>query len=106
MITTGDLCKAVVASSAIPPIVRPVTIGNTIFIDGGLKANLPTNCAQLTGAGIIMWLFRQMLQSGMWTNENLHQEKALALRITDIIETEIDRYRWKEADLVIYPEVG
>ena len=54
MISNGDLCKAVVASSAIPVLIRPVMIGDTLFIDGGLKANLPTKCAQLTAADIIV----------------------------------------------------
>jgi NTE family protein len=105
MITSGDLCKSVVASSAIPPLVRPVTIGNTIFVDGGLKANLPTNCAQLTGAGIIVAIPADAPILPI-EKSKFRSTRALVLRITDIMEGEIDRHRWKEADLVIYPEVG
>ncbi len=105
MITSGDLCKAVVASSAIPILVKPVTISDTIFIDGGIKANLPTKCAQLTKADIIV----AVPADAPIRNEKKQKfcsMRKLALRIVDIMEAEIDKHRWEEADLVIYPEIG
>ncbi len=105
MITSGDLRKAVVASSAVPLLVRPVAIHNSIFIDGGLKANLPTNCAQLTGADIII----AVPADAPVAHENkqkFRSMKALAYRVTDIMEAEIDKHRWEEADLVVNPKVA
>jgi NTE family protein len=105
MLESGDLCKAVVASSAVPILVRPVTLNNTIFVDGGIKANLPTNCAQLTGADLIIAV---PADSPIRTVEKrkFRSLGSLAIRITDIMEVEIDKHRWEEADLVIYPDVA
>ena len=105
MITSGDLCKAIAASSAVPLLVRPVTINDTIFIDGGIKANLPTNCAQLTKCDLIV----AIPADAPIRNEpkrKFRSLKGVALRVTNIMEAEIDKYRWKEADLVIYPNVA
>jgi len=105
MITSGNLCKAVAASSAVPLLVRPINIGDTLFIDGGLKANLPTHCAQLTAADIII----AVPADAPVRNEKkkkFRSMKALAVRVMDIMEAEIDKHRWEEADLVIYPEIA
>jgi NTE family protein len=105
MITSGDLCKAVVASSAMPILIRPVMIADTLFIDGGIKANLPTHCAQLTAADIIIAV---PADAPIRTEKKskFHSMRGLALRVTDMMEAEIDKHRWEEADLVIYPKVG
>ena len=42
-ITEGRLATAIKASSAISPIIRPVPIGDKLFIDGGVRANLPAS---------------------------------------------------------------
>ncbi len=105
MITNGDLCKAIVASSAVPVLVRPVTIDNTIFIDGGIKANLPTNCAQLTGADLIVAVPADTPIRKVNKRE-FRSLRGLTARITDIMEVEIDKHRWQEANLVIYPSIG
>ncbi len=105
MITSGDLCKAVLASSAMPILIRPVTIGDTIFIDGGIKANLPTKCAQLTAADIIIAVPADA-PIRIEQKRKFRSMRALALRVTDIMEADIDKHRWEEADLIIYPKVG
>jgi NTE family protein len=105
MLSGGDLCKAVVASSALPVLVRPVTINNTIFVDGGIKANLPTNCAQLTGADLIVAVPADA-PIKVVQKRKFRSLKSLTIRITDIMEVEIDKHRWQEADLVIYPDVA
>lgn len=105
MITSGDLCKAVLASSAMPILIRPVTIGDTIFIDGGIKANLPTKCAQLTAADIIIAVPADA-PIRIEKKRKFRSMRALALRVTDIMEADIDKHRWEEADLIIYPKVG
>lgn len=105
MISSGDLCRAVVASSAVPVLIRPITINNTIFIDGGIKANLPTNCAQLTGADLIIAVPADS-PIKVVQKRKFRSLRSLTLRVTDIMEVEIDKHRWKEADLVIYPDVA
>ncbi len=105
MISSGDLCKAVVASAAIPILIRPVTIGDTIYLDGGIKANLPTKSAQLTAADIIIAVPADA-PIRIEKKKKFRSMRALALRVADIMEAEIDKHRWEEADLVIYAKVG
>ena len=47
---TGDLAQAVRASSAIPLVFTPERIGDRVFIDGGISANLPIAAARAAGA--------------------------------------------------------
>jgi NTE family protein len=105
MLNEGDVCKAIVASSAVPPFVRPVTIGNTIYIDGGLRANLPTNCAQLTGAGIIIAVPADAPIVDMEKRKFTSLRK-LTERVIDIMESELDSRRWQQANIVISPDVA
>lgn len=41
MLQSGDLAQAVIASSAIAPLMRPIRIGTTLYADGGIMDNLP-----------------------------------------------------------------
>ncbi len=38
---TGDLATSIVASCAIPILFKPVIVGNTTYVDGGVLNNLP-----------------------------------------------------------------
>ena len=42
------------ASWAISPIIQPVAIGDKLYVDGGVRANLPVMAAHETGAGIVI----------------------------------------------------
>ncbi len=53
---SGDLIPALLASSAIPGILPPVTIGGRQYIDGLASANLPARLAVERGAGSIVVL--------------------------------------------------
>jgi NTE family protein len=105
MLTNGDLCKALAASSAVPLLIRPVAINNTLYIDGGIKANLPTHCALLTGADVII----AVSADAQIRNEKKRKFSSMmgvALRVTDIMEAQMDKHRWEDADLVLYPKVA
>ncbi len=83
----------------------PITLNDTIFIDGGIKANLPTNCAQLTGADLIVAVPADSPIKHV-NKRKFRSMRMLTMRVTDIMEVEIDKHRWEEADLVIYPNVA
>ena len=38
---SGELIPALLASSCVPAVFRPVEIGNTMYVDGGITDNLP-----------------------------------------------------------------
>jgi NTE family protein len=50
VLADGDLARAVRASSALPLVFPPVTVGAAVLIDGGLSANIPIAQARLAGA--------------------------------------------------------
>lgn len=54
VLDTGDLAKAVRASSAIPLVFPPVVAGNAVLVDGGLSANIPVTEARLAGAARVI----------------------------------------------------
>ena len=48
------LATAIHASSAISPLLKPVPIGDKVYVDGGVRANLPASSARETGADIVI----------------------------------------------------
>jgi NTE family protein len=46
----GDTARAVAASSALPGVLAPVSIGGRTYVDGGLGAPLPVRVARALGA--------------------------------------------------------
>ena len=80
-------------------------INDTICIDGGLKENLPTDCAKLIGADVIIAVPADA-PIRFKDKEQFTKLENLAGRVTDVMEAEIDKHRWKDANLVIYPDVA
>ena len=54
LLGTGDAARAIVASSALPGALAPVTIAGQSYADGGLGAPLPVRVARALGAEIVM----------------------------------------------------
>lgn len=44
----GSLAEAIIASMAYPGLFAPVKIGDNYYLDGGFKANLPTNVEKIS----------------------------------------------------------
>jgi len=101
----GDMAHAILASSALPPIVRPVYINGALYVDGGVKANAPVESAKQFGSDLTI---------AISTNEQLRPEplkkfttvRGVAGRVTDIIVDSSDQYHLAKADLVIAPDVN
>lgn len=53
-ITKGRLNYAMQASSAVPGLRKPVQIGDRLFVDGGVLANLPVEQATELGADLVI----------------------------------------------------
>ncbi len=54
VLADGDLPLAVLASNAVPTLIRPVMIKDKLYVDGGLRANLPVNITQSLTSGLIV----------------------------------------------------
>jgi len=54
VIDHGNLARAMRASMSIPGLLPPITIDNTLLIDGGIGNNIPIDVARSLGADIVI----------------------------------------------------
>ena len=104
-ITGGDIGKAVQASSAVPFLYRPVaTIDGRLFVDGGVRANVPVYTAKMAGADVTIAVtadeeLRELEPSKV---EGLFR---LLDRATNMAVAETNHDQSKFADFEIRPEM-
>ncbi len=104
-ISTGDLATAIRASSAISPLLRPVPIGDRLYVDGGYRANLPASAARDTGANVVIGvLVDQPL--GPVPTDNFRHLRGVANRLADIVLAVNDERQLQFADIVISPDLA
>ncbi|AQX04367.1 patatin [Elizabethkingia meningoseptica] len=51
---SGDLSKAIMASSAFPGLLDPVKIGDSLYVDGGITINYPSGPLKKKGMDIVI----------------------------------------------------
>jgi NTE family protein len=78
-----DLIAGVIASAAYPGVFPIEEIGNKLYIDGGLLANLPAEAAKKLGA-------TYLVGSSIYTLPKIEPEKAKKMNIFGIAERSID----------------
>jgi NTE family protein len=54
IIKTGNLARAMRASMSIPGVLPPITIDDTLLVDGGIANNVPIDIARNMGADIVI----------------------------------------------------
>jgi len=54
LLRTGDMAKAVAASSAVPTIFEPVEIDGKLYVDGMMSQNIPVQAAYDMGADVVI----------------------------------------------------
>ena len=92
------------ASASISPILQPVEIDDKLYVDGGVRTNLPAFSAKDTGADIVIAvLVDEPLQ--IMPKLKFRSLKNTALRLTDIVLSVTDAHQLKFADVVITPNV-
>ncbi len=100
----GDLAKSVFASNCIPTIYRPVLIDRKLYVDGGLKANLPSDIAQSMGADITVAVLVDTAVTSV-PNKSFRSKKAMIYRVMDIVMASTDKMQARSSDVLIYPDV-
>jgi NTE family protein len=103
LITKGDLCTAVTASSAVPGFFPPVEWGDTLLCDAGIVDNLPTAMARRAGAERIVAVD---LSHGLMPLRRDASGLEILLRAQEISTRLANRARQARADVVIQPELG
>lgn len=103
-ISEGSLAIGMQASSAISPLIKPVPIDDKIYIDGGVRANLPASAARDTGADIVIAVLVDEPMQKIPARK-FKSYKGIAERMADIVLAVADERQLQFADVVINPDV-
>lgn len=98
----GDLVQAMIASSAIPGLFKPVKIGDDEFVDGGIGSNIPTFKARKSKEDLIIAVSVDNKVVHV-SPSKLSSYKFLGKRILDCTFKAMDKRLRDEADVVIAP---
>ncbi len=103
-LATGDLPRSVLASNCVPTLYRPMMLGGKLYVDGGLKANLPSTIAQGMGADIVVAALVDTAIKPV-ANKQFKSKKNLMMRVMDIMLANADKQQAHASDILIYPDV-
>lgn len=102
VITSGDLCRVIKASCAIPGIFIPVRIDDRLLVDGGLKNPVPTEVARRMGATFII-----AVDAGFCVRKgrvsNIFQ---VLFQSMQIVGNELNKFQSKQAEVAIKVHMG
>jgi NTE family protein len=99
---TGNTGMAVRASCSIPGIFRPVVIGGSTYVDGGLVSPVAVNAARRQGADIVIAVD---ISAGVQPAAPQGTIETI-LQAIDIMYSRIGALQTPGADVVIKPNVG
>ncbi len=95
----GDTGTAVRASSAVPAVFQPVSIGGREFVDGGLVSPVPVRYARQMGAELVLAVDISNPPDGQATGDTMK----LLLQTFAIMGRSINQFELQQADLVLRP---
>ncbi len=98
----GNTGAAVRASSAVPGVFQPVRIGSSDYVDGGLVSPVPVSFARKMGADFIIAVNISAQPDGQAAGNTLE----VLLQTFAIMGKTINQYELKQAEVVIFPELG
>ena len=98
----GNTGQAVRASSSVPGVFQPVTIGKNTYVDGGLVAPVPVRYAREMGADFIIAVNISTQTDTQATQSSLD----VILQTFSIMGQRLNHHELKEADVVIQPSLG
>lgn len=103
-ISNGNLSTAIRASSTIPALLQPVAVGDKLYVDGGLRANLPASAARDTGADIVIAVLVDEPLRKLPATHFRHL-RGIAGRLGDVMLAVADARQLPFADVIINPDV-
>ncbi|OON64693.1 esterase [Massilia sp. KIM] len=98
----GNTGQAVRASSAVPSVFQPVSIGGKTYVDGGLVAPVPVRFVRDMGADFIIAVNISSQTEGAATASSLD----VLMQTFSIMGQRLNHYELKDADIVITPALG
>lgn len=104
-LSEGKLATAIRASASQPLLLQPVTIGDKIYVDGALRANLPASSARDTGADVVIAVLVDEPLREMEPRD-FNTFRGVANRMGDIILAVTDEHQLQFADVIVNPDVS
>jgi NTE family protein len=98
----GNTGMAVRASSAVPSVFQPVSIGGHTYVDGGLVAPVPVRFAKEMGAEFIIAVNISSATEAQATASSLD----VLMQTFTIMGQRLNQHELKDADVVITPALG
>ena len=98
----GRLAEAVTASSALPSLFQPVTIGDRILIDGGVTNNFPVEELRAKGIDIIIGVD---VQDALKDRESLKSATDILFQINNFRTIDAMRSKVALTDIYIKPDI-
>jgi NTE family protein len=98
----GNTGAAVRASSSVPGVFQPVSIGGREYVDGGLVSPVPVKAARSLGADIVIAVDVSSNPKYAKIKDSLD----VLLQTFSIMGQSLSRYELTEADVVIRPDIG
>jgi NTE family protein len=98
----GNTGQAVRASSSVPSVFQPVSIGGHSYVDGGLVAPVPVRFAREMGADFIIAVNISTQTDAQAAVSSLE----VLLQTFSIMGQRLNHYELKDADVVIQPALG
>lgn len=98
----GYLPRVVSASGALPSLFSPVTINDSIFIDGGVVNNYPVDEVRAMGADLVIGVD---VQSNLWNREKLKSAVDVMLQINNFRTIKEMNEKKKRTDIYIRPQI-
>ncbi|MEY2689772.1 MAG: hypothetical protein RL375_3971 [Pseudomonadota bacterium] len=97
----GDTGLAVRASSAVPAVFQPVSIGGREYVDGGLVSPVPVRFARQMGADFVIAVDISSPPDGNATGDAMR----MLLQTFAIMGRSINGFELRDADLVLRPRL-
>jgi len=104
-VTSGQFGRAIQASSAVPILRKPVLMGDRLFVDGGVTANLPVAQARQLGADIVIAVDVDERFEPV-SIDSFKKNGSVAHRVMTLHLSKVDEQQLRQADIVIHPPVN
>lgn len=100
-----DVCTAVIASSSIPAIFKPIQKNGMLLVDGGVLCRVPVNAVREMGAQIIVAVD---VLGEIRKCDKKYNVFSVMTRLFEVCDCEMVKYKMQEAkpDLFIEPDLG
>ncbi|HON62738.1 MAG TPA: patatin-like phospholipase family protein [Deltaproteobacteria bacterium] len=106
ILRSGSVRQAVQASSSVPGMLPPVQIGASRYVDGGWAERVPVSAARFLGADFVLGIDVSRDIAPLESEEQIKNSMDVLFRADDIARALMNTLRVREADFVVYPEVG